>query len=379
MFDAPMDQSELSNPPSPEPEPETTAAGRPVRKKRLTWKLLQLLPEPPAAGPECMEEDADATPPPAPMAFVWEGIRTALNAFGLYREYPTIPTHNPDDALSLADLSDASLPSATSSTAAPAPPPLQAVVPLPSDVSVNDHYLPFANFSIWSLMNWMWNGSAAKSLGEITKLVDIIKSPEFKKEDLEDFDIKRETEKFDKFLQNVGDDEFAVRDGWNEIAVDIQVPDGKPHASEDDIPVFSVPGLYLRKLTEVIRGGLQDPAAKCFHYTPFREFHQPSPDLEPARVFDEIYSSDAMIDAHIELQQQRPEPGCDLERVVAALMFWSDSTHLANFGNASLWPIYLYFGNQSKWLRGKPRTNTCHHLAYIPKVILGFLWLNIIS
>ncbi len=76
-----------------------------------------------------------------------------------------------------------------------------------------------------------------------------------------------------------------------------------------------------------------------------------------------------MIEAHMNLQRSSPEPGCELERVVVALMFWSDSTHLANFGTASLWPLYLFFGNQSKWLRGKPRTASCHHIAYIPKYL----------
>ena len=74
----------------------------------------------------------------------------------------------------------------------------------------------------------------------------------------------------------------------------------------------------------------------------------------------------------MKLQQQPPEVGCTLERVVASLMPWSDSTHLANFGTASLWPLYLFFGNQSKWVRGKPKTASCHHVAYIPKVSNGY-------
>ena len=79
-----------------------------------------------------------------------------------------------------------------------------------------------------------------------------------------------------------------------------------------------------------------------------------------------------MIEAHLKLQQSPPEPGCELERVIASLMFWSDSTHLASFGTASLWPVYLFFGNQTKSLRCKPHTASCHHIAYIPKVWLMF-------
>jgi hypothetical protein len=51
---------------------------------------------------------------------------------------------------------------------------------------------------------------------------------------------------------------------------------------------------------------------------------------------DELYSSDAFITEHAKVQQQPAEPDCHLERVVLGLMFWSYSTHLANFGTASL-------------------------------------------
>ncbi|KAJ7117673.1 hypothetical protein C8R44DRAFT_578842, partial [Mycena epipterygia] len=95
--------------------------------------------------------------------------------------------------------------------------------------------------------------------------------------------------------------------------------------------------------------------------------HRHSPG-RPQRIFDKIYSSDAMVEAYTALQKQPHEPGCTLERVVLSLMWWSDSTHLASFGNASLWPLYLFFGNQSKWLRVKPRTDLCHHVAYFPKL-----------
>ncbi|KAK7679638.1 hypothetical protein QCA50_017350 [Cerrena zonata] len=53
-------------------------------------------------------------------------------------------------------------------------------------------------------------------------------------------------------------------------------------------------------------------------------------------------------------------------------MLYSDSTHLANFGDASLWPLYLYFGNQSKYERVRPATGSCHHVAYIPKLSDSF-------
>jgi hypothetical protein len=49
-----------------------------------------------------------------------------------------------------------------------------------------------------------------------------------------------------------------------------------------------------------------------------------------------------------------------------ALMFWSDATHLAAFGTAKMWPIYMLFGNLSKYVRCQPTSGATKHLAYIP-------------
>ncbi|KAJ7105539.1 hypothetical protein C8R44DRAFT_639016 [Mycena epipterygia] len=213
-------------------------------------------------------------------------------------------------------------------------------------------------------MNWMWSGSVMKSVAECTRLVDFLVSDDFVKEDLKGFDLKSETAKFDKML--------SAKDGWKEVSIDIEVPDGKNrrgrNVTKDPIPVFSVPGLHYRNLTQAIKSALEDRSSRFFHYTPFKEFWQRTTDDAPQRIYDEIYSSTAFIEAHEKLQRKPAEPNCTLERVICALMFWSDSTHLANFGTASLWPLYLFFGNQSKWVRGKPRAGACHHIAYMPKL-----------
>jgi hypothetical protein len=64
---------------------------------------------------------------------------------------------------------------------------------------------------------------------------------------------------------------------------------------------------------------------------------------------------------------------CDLPRVVAGLMFWSDVTHLTSFGDAKIWPLYMFFGNESKYFRCKPSSNLCHHVAYFQSVSVLFL------
>ncbi|KAH7871046.1 uncharacterized protein C8R40DRAFT_1175015 [Lentinula edodes] len=49
-------------------------------------------------------------------------------------------------------------------------------------------------------------------------------------------------------------------------------------------------------------------------------------------------------------------------------MAYSDSTHLASFGTASICPGYLWFGSQSKYSRAKPSKFAAHHLVYFPSL-----------
>jgi len=75
-----------------------------------------------------------------------------------------------------------------------------------------------------------------------------------------------------------------------------------------------------------------------------------------------------MLKAYEEINKLPHESDDGLERVVASLMFWSNVIHLTNFWDASMWPFYLFFGNQSKYTRGKPTSGACHHVTYIPTV-----------
>ena len=97
-------------------------------------------------------------------------------------------------------------------------------------------------------------------------------------------------------------------------------------------------------------------------------FWQPDKMCSPKRVFTEAYTGDFLLQEHGKMKNSPPVAGCNLETVMAAIMLWSDSTHLASFGNVALWPIYLFVGNQSKYACVKPSSFTVHHLAYVPKV-----------
>ncbi|KAJ3006149.1 hypothetical protein NUW54_g4042 [Trametes sanguinea] len=47
------------------------------------------------------------------------------------------------------------------------------------------------------------------------------------------------------------------------------------------------------------------------------------------------------------------------------MKLYSESTHLTDFGHASLWPISIYFFTQSKYTHGHPSVFPVHHFVYI--------------
>ncbi|KIJ10083.1 hypothetical protein PAXINDRAFT_86590, partial [Paxillus involutus ATCC 200175] len=82
-------------------------------------------------------------------------------------------------------------------------------------------------------------------------------------------------------------------------------------------------------------------------------------------VYGELFTSSAFLEVHRKLQESPAEPECDLPRRIIALMFWSDATQLTSFGNAKLWPVYMYLGNISKYERCQPSSHLCAHTAYL--------------
>lgn len=163
---------------------------------------------------------------------------------------------------------------------------------------------------------------------------------------------------------------FHNHAGWKEATVNVPMLfSGKPKRKSATFPVT---GLYRRSIVDIIKAEMPTATSRNdFHLTPYKliwnvEDHQPQ--LPHERVVTEIYNSDAMINEHIKVSRQQAAVGDEYETVIAGLMFWSDSTHLADFGNASLWPGYMAFGNQSKYTRSDPGTHSLHHLAYIPEV-----------
>jgi hypothetical protein len=272
------------------------------------------------------------------------------NGFGLWREYPHgRPSYDPDTIATTDDLSDR-----------PAPPELD--IPEPELEEVD----PTTNHSLDLLMGWQNNNNKSKSEGELDKLVhEVLHHPQFDPKEIpEDFNAQRESKRMDEAAASVEASPF--QDGFTEASVEIEIPSGVARSP----PVkFQVPGLHYRPLLSVIKAAFSAPLATRFHLFPFELYHKIAD--KTTRVFEDIYNSDVFLQEHKKIQDLPLPPGEEdggLERVIAALMFWSDSTHLANFGNAKLWPIYLLFGNLSKYIRAQPTSGACNHIAYIPSV-----------
>ncbi|KAJ3751241.1 hypothetical protein DFH05DRAFT_1532440 [Lentinula detonsa] len=163
---------------------------------------------------------------------------------------------------------------------------------------------------------------------------------------------------------------FAASDNW--VTSNIQIPmpcPNKKSVLEELAPTLEVKGVHHRRLTEVIKTAFEDDTFLDFNIKPYKQFWKPSDDEPVQRVISECYSSNRALELEREVYETLPKPADpNADTVIAWLMLWSDSTHLANFGTPSLWPIYMYFGNLSKYTRCKPSSYAAHHIAYIPKI-----------
>ncbi|KAF9539268.1 hypothetical protein CPC08DRAFT_651222 [Agrocybe pediades] len=221
-------------------------------------------------------------------------------------------------------------------------------------------------------MKWFYSTSSTKSIGDLDRLVnDVILAEDFNREHLTNFSARWELDRLDS--EDPTKSPFATENGWKESSVNLSLPtENVVRISESDAPTLTVPKVYHRSLVSTIISAFQDESANRFHYSPFRLFWKRPPTSIPERVISELYNSDAFIAEHDNISKLPPAPGPPMESAIAAMMLWSDSTHLANFGDASLWPLYLFFGNQSKYSRSKPSSFAAHHVAYIPSLPKDF-------
>ena len=328
---------------------------RQQRKQRLPARYRDQLPEaPPAIHPD----PAPASTPsilPRVILHVFDSFRTAFNKFGIAREYRHRPSYDPEQSVPIEELANfgngggTAVDLGTSHQSAP---------------------WPWSNMSVWRMMAWLLTGNGEKSSGETNRLVDgVLLADDFDLKDLSGFNAETAMRKLDQAEAALQSNPTSSVnwDGWKtNVGVDIQVP-SREKCAKGNGQRFTIHGLAFRPLVPVIRSAFEAAAAKWFHFTPFKRIWKSLVTGQEQRLYDELYTSDAWNKAHDDVQKQRRDDGCNLERVIAGLMFWSDSTQLAQFGHAKAWPVYLFFGNLSKYRRASV-SGACHPIAFIPPV-----------
>ena len=324
----------------------------------------QHMPLPP---PECRESDGERThaselgdipvssdflggTPGGPLPS--RTFKSQVNSYGLFwlYNYDTVPENDPEDTSDAADRMDI-------------------------DSNANPFY-PYPNQSSLLLGDWYWNQGTVKSRKCFRSLLKIMGGSDFRPEDIRD----TEWTKIDRELGALGaPDELTSTPGtsmewlhndagWKNSSVTISVP--FPRRSAQPSPVaYLVHNFYRRSLVSVIHEKVVDSRnCHAFHYEPYAlHWHPPHKTCEIG-VHGELFISKSFLDAHNELQGSPREPGCELPCRIVALMFWSDATQLTAFGDAKLWPLYMCFGNESKYARCQPSAYLCNHVAYCQTV-----------
>jgi hypothetical protein len=359
------------------------AQRRPSRQHRLPKRYQDILPqallnlsdalppaqldreEAPQTALSVLPEESSGLPPAPQMSKkqalpvrLFRYIRTPKNTFGLIRQFfaERLPSHDPDDLLSLGDLcNDPTAVAANDSATAQSP------------ATVTPNFFPYPNRSSFLLGDWYWNGRTQKSQDDFKSLLNVITDPDFTATDIRHTKWHHVNEVLASSEAD-GDEWIDADGGWSTAQVKISIPFHR-RTLEPGQREYVGADLHHRSLVDIVKEKLTNQKDfDQFHLEPYRLIWKPSDDHQGMHVHGELYTSQAFLDAHRELQESPGEPDCDLPRVVVALMLWSDSTHLTSFGDAKLWPLYVLFGNESKYRRCKPSCKLCCHAAYFRNV-----------
>jgi hypothetical protein len=280
-------------------------------------------------------------------------FRTRRNIFGLSKIYSSTerPSHDPDEFTTLHDLSGSAKDT-----------PFQQGTAL---------FYPYPNLSSFRLGEWYWNHGIQKSQESFKDLLRIITDHDFAMDDIRQakWSEINNTLAGSDLNEDQNQNEWLVDDaGWERTPISITIPFHR-RMKNPGPKRYVVGDFFHRSLVSVIKEKLANRNDdERFHYEPYKYLWRPNDRTTEIRVHGELYTSPAFEDAHLDLQESPGEPGCELPRVVVALMFSSDATHLTSFGNAKLWPCYLFFGNESKYRRCKPSQHLCSHVAYFQSV-----------
>ena len=310
--------------------------------------------------------------------------KTVVNKFGLARTYHGRPSGIPKTQ-KLDFLADGLHPAQETPPSSP-----------PKKKSVKDIIHPYPNMSSFLFNRWHWNGNQKTKKNRMDFVELVAKHPDFKIDDIKGVNFDRLDA---QLAENPGG--IVEDNGWTKSSVPIYIPTGKKETKaskretaarrrqarvEDDDDSDSeeeyatgrkyfVDGLHHRSIVDIVREVFSGADSQRFHWHPFEEHWTPpwNEHLQE-RVYGDLFSSKTFFEEDRKLQNSPPEPGCEFPCAIAAMMVYSDATQVAQFGQAKLWPIYVYFGNQSKYERGRPSARAGHSVAFLPSVCLPLVF-----
>jgi len=291
-------------------------------------------------------------------------FKTRPNKFGLvhvFRSNIRLPSHDPNEQSTNRQTYLSQLPFTANSS-------------IPAITSAPDNpFHPYPNKSSLQLGDWYWNHGPQKSHKNFKLLLDIIEDLEYNPDDVWNTNWKA----INKQLGSGSEDGQEASTGWSRSPIMISIPfHGRmPNPGPCD---YTVPDFHHHCLVSIIRDKLSDPFHhRIYHYEPYKLWWHPPNKAHDVRVHGELYALDAFIKAQQLLASPR-KPDCDLPHCIAALMFWSDAMQLTLFRSTKLWPLYLYFGNQSKYMCCEPSSNLCSHVPYFQSVSY-LLWVQLLT
>ncbi|KAJ3524956.1 hypothetical protein NMY22_g10778 [Coprinellus aureogranulatus] len=269
---------------------------RPERYGQDNHVLPQALP-----SVEAVEEAQDAMEATRPKAGKRRAPRLVLhkskrNAFGVVRAY-RLPrgstlTHDPDQTLTLRDLTD-NIPSKAGNGPAGSH---------PHDIN-NKGWGPFSSSSAFLLVDWYWR-SKDKSFRDFQALISIFKSSEFSLSQVVSVDWKAAFKALGANREDLPDHEGAwiQDDGWKKSPVTIDVP-FHFRMRNPGTESYMAGTLHHRSIVSVIKEKIKNTSdSQAFHYQPYKATWKPTGEAPERELYGELYASRAFRDAHEKVQ-----------------------------------------------------------------------------
>ncbi|KAG9120845.1 hypothetical protein FRC07_003499 [Ceratobasidium sp. 392] len=279
-----------------------------------------------------------------------QGYRTVPDAFGRYRIYISPPVTIPDLDTPMAHW----LPVSAHRTSHPFR-------------SVSEIIAPCPNLSVFYILRYHWLKGDTKSLEDRDYLVEeVMLKPGFNPSHLAGVNLRDIDDKLAEAARS-WDPNRPPAEGWKNIPLRLEIPRTNAQVNQARCHV-EISGYRAQSLLDIMVKVFSSNNISTFQYEPFHELFKPPGSSLPAQpLAGEMYTSPMMINAHREVQLLTiADTTCTLPRCVAAYMFASDGMQFAQFSHVKGWPILVSFGNESKYERCKPSSNTCYAAAHIP-------------